>query len=292
MTPDQYCQDKAANSGSSFYYSFLFLPESQRQAIMALYAFCREVDDIVDSHFEAHIKQAKLNWWRQEIKALFQDTAQHPVTRALQPAIARYNLPQEQFEEIITGMEMDLHNLRYSSFKELSLYCYRVASVVGLLSAEIFGYQDRKTQKFAHDLGMALQLTNILRDIAEDARRNRIYLPQDELRQFNVEEADLLQGKASKNFVALMQFQLQRAQGYYDKAMAELPDKDRYTQRASLVMANIYQNILNKIAAEDFRVLDQRIKLSVLRKLWLVWNTLRQEKRRYKKWLRLNPLPG
>ena len=289
MTPEQYCQDKAAKSGSSFYYSFLFLPEQQRKAITALYAFCREVDDIVDSNIENHIKQTKLQWWREEINALFSGQAQHPVCLALAPAIEQFNLPQEQFEEIIDGMEMDLHNTRYDSFKELSLYCHRVASVVGLLAAEIFGYQDRKTQKYAHDLGMAFQLTNILRDIDEDAQRNRIYLPQDELQQFNISDNDILQPKASDNVTAFMKFQVQRAQEYYDKALSELPEADRYTQKAGLVMARIYQCTLNEIANSGYQVLPHRIKLSPLRKLWLAWKTIRQEKRRYKKWLRLKP---
>lgn len=289
MTPDQYCQDKAAKSGSSFYYSFLILPEQQRKAIIALYAFCREVDDIVDSNIEDHIKQTKLQWWRHEIDALFKAQAQHPVTRALTPVIEQFNLPQEQFEEIIDGMEMDLHNSRYESFKDLSLYCHRVASVVGLLAAEIFGYEDRKTQKYAHNLGMAFQLTNILRDVHEDAVRNRIYLPQDELQQFNVSDDDIIQGKNADNFIELMKFQIQRAQDFYDKAITELPEGDRYSQRAGLVMARIYQTTLNEIVNDGYHVLQHRIKLTPLRKLWLAWGTLRQEKRRYKKWLRLNP---
>jgi len=289
MTPEQYCQEKAARSGSSFYYSFMFLPEQQRKAITALYAFCREVDDIVDSNIDTIIKQTKLQWWRDEISGLFNGQPQHPVSRALAPAIENYNLPQEQFEEIIDGMEMDLHNRRYDSFKELSLYCHRVASVVGLLAAEIFGYHDRKTQRYAHDLGMAFQLTNILRDVYEDAKRNRIYLPQDELQSFKINDSDIIEGKSSDKFIALMQFQTSRAQDYYDKAMTELPDSDRYAQRAGLVMARIYQATLNEIANDGYRVLQHRIKLTPMRKFWLAWKTIRQEKRRYKKWLRLNP---
>ena len=292
MTPDQYCQDKAAKSGSSFYYSFLFLPEQQRQAIIALYAFCREVDDIVDSSIDSHIKQTKLQWWRNEIGALFNGQPQHPVSQALATAITRFNLPQEQFEEIIDGMEMDLQQNRYNNFKDLSLYCYRVASVVGLLAAEIFGYNDRKTQKYAHDLGMAFQLTNILRDVYEDARRNRIYLPQDELQKFQLSDKDIIQGNNSDKFIELMKFQIQRAQDYYDKAINELPEADRYTQRVGLVMARIYRSTLDEIANDGYRVLQHRIKLTPLHKLWLAWKTIYQEKRRYKKWLRLNPLPG
>jgi phytoene synthase len=152
MTPQQYCQDKAAKSGSSFYYSFLFLPKSKREAITALYAFCREVDDVVDECKETSVARTKLAWWRNEIHHLYQKNPQHPVTKALNDVIRTYHLDQEHFIEIIDGMEMDLDQNRYTDFKQLQLYCYRVASVVGLLSAQIFGFSNRKTLKYAHDL--------------------------------------------------------------------------------------------------------------------------------------------
>ena len=155
MTPEEYCQQKAASSGSSFYYSFMFLPPNRRRAITALYAFCREVDDVVDECQDLQIASTKLAWWRQEVAKLYAGKPEHPVTQALVPVIAEFSVPQEQLLEIIDGMEMDLQQSRYLDFKALSLYCYRVASVVGLLAAEIFGYQDRKTLKYAHDLGMA-----------------------------------------------------------------------------------------------------------------------------------------
>ncbi len=180
MTPQQYCQEKTANSGSSFYYSFMFLPKQKREAITALYAFCREVDDIADECTDLQIAQTKLNWWRSEIENLYLGQPQHPVSKALVEPIKTYNLNAEHFIEIIDGMEMDLNFNRYEDFKQLQLYCYRVASVVGLLSAQIFEFNNRKTLKFAHDLGMAFQLTNIIRDVGEDARRNRIYLPLDD----------------------------------------------------------------------------------------------------------------
>ena len=239
MTPEQYCQDKAARSGSSFYYSFLFLEANQRRAITALYAFCREVDDIVDTDGEPAIAAVKLNWWRDEIARLFAGNAQHPVTRALNPVIKEFDLPLEQFLEIIDGMEMDLEQHRYASFKDLALYCYRVASVVGLLAAEIFGYRDRRTLKYAHDLGIAFQLTNIVRDVYEDAQRNRIYLPLDELHQFGVTEQDILHKNETPAFHKLMGFQSERAKRYYDQALAQLPDGDRYSQRCGLIMAAI-----------------------------------------------------
>ena len=273
MSPDQYCQEKCAASGSSFYYSFLFLPAARRQAIMALYAFCREVDDIVDECNDIALASTKLAWWRQEVERIANRQAQHPVGLALQQVDSSINLPKEQLLEIIDGMAMDLQQSRYLDFKGLSLYCYRVASVVGLLAAEIFGYQDRQTQKYAHDLGMAFQLTNIIRDIGEDARRGRIYIPMDELKQFNVPAADILNGKYSENFTALMQFQAERAEKYYAQAFAQLPAVDRRSQRPGLIMAAIYRTLLDEIKHENFQVLHQRISLPPMRKLWLAAKT-------------------
>ena len=273
MSPDQYCQEKCAASGSSFYYSFLFLPAARRQAIMALYAFCREVDDIVDECNDIALASTKLAWWRQEVERIANRQAQHPVGLALQQVDSSINLPKEQLLEIIDGMAMDLQQSRYLDFKGLSLYCYRVASVVGLLAAEIFGYQDRQTQKYAHDLGMAFQLTNIIRDIGEDARRGRIYIPMDELKQFNVPAADILNGKYSDNFTALMQFQADRAEKYYAQAFAQLPAVDRKSQRPGLIMAAIYRTLLEEIKHENFQVLHQRISLPPMRKLWLAAKT-------------------
>ena len=273
MTPDQYCQEKCAASGSSFYYSFLFLPAERRQAIMALYAFCREVDDVVDECNDVSLASTKLAWWRQEVQRIADGNPQHPVGLALKKVAPGISLPTEQLLEIIDGMEMDLQQSRYLDFKGLSLYCYRVASVVGLLAAEIFGYTDRQTQKYAHDLGMAFQLTNIIRDIGEDARRGRIYIPMDELKQFNVPAADILNGKYSDNFTALMQFQYERAEHYYEQAFAQLPAIDRKNQRPGLIMAAIYRTLLAEIKDENFRVLHQRISLPPMRKLWLAVKT-------------------
>ncbi|MCF8150955.1 MAG: presqualene diphosphate synthase HpnD [Burkholderiaceae bacterium] len=273
MTPDQYCQDRAAKSGSSFYYSFLFLEPRRRQAITALYAFCREVDDAVDECPDANLARAKLDWWRGEVGAMFQGRASHPVTLALTASLKNFHLPQEQLQEIIDGMEMDLDQLRYADFKSLHLYCYRVASVVGLLTAEIFGYSDRQTLKYAHDLGLAFQLTNIIRDVGEDARRGRIYLPQDELARFGVSDADLQQARYGDNFSRLMAFQVDRAQQLYQQAFAQLPAADRKAQRAGLIMAAIYRATLDEIVRDNYRVLDQRISLPPLRKLWLAGKT-------------------
>ncbi len=274
MDPHQYCQEKCAASGSSFYYSFLFLPPERRRAIMALYAFCREVDDVVDECHDPAIAATKLVWWRQEVQRIADGQPQHPVGRALHAVGHSFSLPSEQLLEIIDGMEMDLTQSRYLDFKGLSLYCYRVASVVGLLAAEIFGYRDRQTLKYAHDLGMAFQLTNIVRDIGEDARRGRIYIPMDELKQFGVPAADILNSRYSENFSALMAFQVARAEKYYDQALSQLPAADRKSQRPGLIMAAIYRTLLREIANDDYRVLHQRIALTPVRKLWIAWKTL------------------
>ncbi len=279
MTPDQYCQDKAAKSGSSFYYAFRFLPEPQRRAMTALYAFCREVDDIVDECSDADIARKKLDWWREEVQRLFHGQPSHPVAKALQAQVQRFNLPEEYFQEIIDGMQMDLDYDSYPSYRELSLYCYRVASVVGLMSAEIFGYRNRQTLKYAHELGMAFQLTNIIRDVHEDALRGRVYLPQDELQRFGVRNEDLFHGRGSPELVELLKFQAERARGHYRKAFEWLPEEDRYSQRSGLIMAEIYLATLEEIENDGFRVLEHKIKLTPLRKLWIAWKTARREKK-------------
>lgn len=287
MTPEEYCQDKAAKSGSSFYYSFLFLPPDQRKAITALYAFCREVDDIVDECNERDIAITKLQWWRNEIEKLFDNQPQHPVTKALKPHIKTFNLAQEYFQEIIDGMEMDLTHVSYPTFKDLSLYCYRVASAVGLLSVEIFGYEDRNTVKYAHNLGMAFQLTNILRDIHEDLMRGRIYIPEEEMKEFGVSTQDLHHPKTNSQLQELLRFQIKRARGYYQTAFECLPDCDRYSQRCGLIMAEIYLKLLDEIEQDNYRILEHRIRLTPLRKLWLAWKTVRREKIKYKKYQKI-----
>jgi phytoene synthase len=273
VSPDDYCQQKTARSGSSFYYSFLFLPPERRRAITALYAFCREVDDVVDECADPELAQAKLAWWRDEIRRSFSGQPQHPVALALAPVVRSFDLPAEQFQEIIDGMEMDLRQNRYLDFKALQLYCYRVASVVGLMAAEIFGYGDRRTLRYAHDLGLAFQLTNIIRDVGEDARRGRIYLPLDELRRFEVKPAEILDAKHSERFRRLMEFQIERADGMYAQALAALPAADRRAQRAGLVMAAIYRTLLDEIRRDGCHVLERQVALTPLRKLWLAWIT-------------------
>ena len=271
--PHLYCQEKAAASGSSFYYSFRFLSPVRRRAITAFYAFCREVDDIADECHDPGVAEAKLAWWRDEVARLYAGRPAHPVSLALSEAIGPFHLPQEAFEQIIDGMEMDLGRVRYPDFKALNLYCHRVAGVVGEVAALIFGLSDRATLKYANKLGLAFQLTNIIRDVGEDARRGRIYLPQDELAQYGVAEADLLNARVSEGFGRLMEFQYQRAQQTYAEALALLPKGDRKAQRPGLIMAAIYRALLDEIRADGFRVLDRRTSLTPLRKLWLAWKT-------------------
>jgi len=273
MTPHEYCQAKTAKSGSSFYYSFLFLPQEQRRAITALYAFCREVDDVVDECSDVGVARVKLAWWRNEVDALYQGRPQHPVAMALAEVTRRFNVPQRHLQEIIDGMEMDLDHNGYPDFAALRLYCHRVAGVVGLLSAEIFGYQDPRTLDYAADLGLAFQLTNIIRDVGEDARRNRIYLPLDELREHRVSASEIAAARESDDFRGLMEFQIDRALGFYERAIAALPSVDRRSQRAGLVMAAIYRALLDEIRADGCRVLTHRTSLTPIRKLWIAWKT-------------------
>jgi 15-cis-phytoene synthase len=273
MTPDEYCQQKAAQSGSSFYYSFLFLPAERRRAITALYAFCREVDDIADEVTDPGVARTKLAWWRTEVANLFAGHPLHPVTQALAPFVAAYGIDAARMNEIIDGMEMDLAYHRYSDFDSLKLYCHRVAGVVGQLAASIFGYRNPATLEYAEALGIAFQLTNIIRDVGEDARRDRVYLPQDELARFGLRAEDILARRGGENFPALMELQAQRAQSFYDLAYSKLAPEDRASQRAGLIMAAIYRTLLDEIRRDRFDVLDKRIALTPLRKLWIAWKT-------------------
>lgn len=273
MTPDEYCQQKASQSGSSFYYSFLFLPSEQRKAITALYAFCREVDDVVDEGTDPMVARTKLAWWRTEINAAFTGTAQHPVTQALAPVVRAFDLQQQHFQEVIDGMQMDLDYNRYPDFATLKVYCHRVAGVVGLLSAKIFGYSNPTTLEYAQSLGVALQLTNIVRDVGEDARRNRIYLPLDELQRFGVSVDEIILFRESNRLQQLLAHQIQRAREYYRIAMSHLADVDRKAQRAGLVMAAIYSKLLDELQSEGTAIINHRVALTPMRKLWIAWRT-------------------
>lgn len=277
MTPQRYVQDKAAASGSSFYYAFLFLPPEQRAAITAFYAFCREVDDVVDEMRDPGVAASKLAWWRQEVGASFAGRPSHPVTQALVPLAARHGITAEHLLAIIEGCQMDLDQTRYLDFAALQRYCHLVAGVVGEVAAGIFGRTQAQTVAYAHKLGLALQLTNIIRDVGDDARRGRIYLPIAELQQFDVKAHELLKRESpwgySDRFTALMRFQAERAHRTYDEALALLPEADRPQQKPGLMMANIYRTLLREIEADDFRVLHQRTSLTPLRKLWIALRT-------------------
>jgi len=271
MSPEQYVAQKAAASGSSFYYAFLFLPAPRRAAITAFYAFCREVDDIVDDTLDTGVAASKLAWWQTEVAQAFAGKPSHPVMRALMPLAADYAIEENHLQKVIQGCQMDLEQTRYLDYPGLQRYCHLVAGIVGEVAANIFGRTQAQTTAYAHKLGQALQLTNILRDVGEDALRGRIYLPASELQQFEVKAQDILQRSYSPRFTALMQFQAQRAQQLYDEALALLPSTDRRAQKPGLMMASIYRALLGEIERDNFRVLHQRISLTPLRKFWLAW---------------------
>jgi 15-cis-phytoene synthase len=277
LTPQEYVQDKAARSGSSFYYAFLFLPPPRRAAITAFYAFCREVDDVVDEIHEPSIAAAKLAWWRKEVAGAFAGRPEHPVTRALMPLAADYGIEQRHLQAVIDGCQMDLDQTRFLDFAGLANYCHLVAGIVGEVAAGIFGRTQAATVDYAHTLGLAMQLTNIIRDVGDDARRGRIYLPMSELKQFDVKASEILMREKpwgySERFTALMKFQSERARRTYDHAIALLPAADLRSQKPGLMMANIYRSLLDEVEAGGFQVLHQRTSLTPLRKLWIATRT-------------------
>jgi phytoene synthase len=280
MSPQDYVQQKAAASGSSFYYAFLFLPPERRAAITAFYAFCREVDDVVDETSDPGIAQTKLAWWRREVGLAFAGEKNHPVMQALMPHTATFGIEARHLLAVIDGCQMDLDQNRYLDFANLQQYCHLVAGVVGEVAARIFGQTQVQTTGYAHHLGLAFQLTNIIRDVGEDATRGRIYLPVNELQRFDVKAHELLKRGAApgtdtadfhQRFQALMKFQCERALQTYEEALAQLPEADRRAQKPGLMMASIYRTLLREIAAEPLLVLTQRVGLTPLRKLWLAW---------------------
>ena len=277
MTPEQYVQDKAAQSGSSFYYAFLFLPPARRAAITAFYAFCREVDDVVDETTDTGVAAAKLAWWRTEVASAYAGHPSHPVMKALMPHCVAFGIEAHHLQAVIDGCQIDLEQTRFLDFPGLARYCHLVAGVVGEVAASIFGRSSDATVEYAHRLGLAMQLTNIIRDVGDDARRGRIYLPVSELQHFDVKASELLLRTApygySDRFTALMKFQAERAHRTYDEAMALLPEVDRLAQKPGLMMANIYRSLLREIEAGGFQVLHQRTSLTPLRKLWIAVRT-------------------
>jgi phytoene synthase len=277
MTPSEYVQKRAAGSGSSFYYAFLFLPPPERAAITAFYAFCREVDDVVDEMHDPSVAAQKLQWWRREVDAAYAGAPTHPVTQALMPLALQFHIEAAHLHAVIEGCQMDLEQTRFLDFPALARYCHLVAGVVGEVAANIFGRSSEQTVRYAHTLGRALQLTNIIRDVGDDARRGRIYLPVSELQRFDVKAHELLKRESpwgySERFTALMRFQAERAHATYDEALALLPEADRAKQKTGLMMANIYRALLREIEAGGFQVLHQRTSLTPLRKLWIAART-------------------
>ena len=273
MTPEQYVQEKAAASGSSFYYAFLFLPKERRAAITAFYAFCREIDDVVDEVTDPGVARTKLAWWQGEVAKSFSGQPSHPVMLALMPLTATYRIEAGHLLAVIEGCQMDLEQNRYLDFPNLQRYCHLVAGIVGEVAARIFGQTEDATTAYAHKLGLAFQLTNIIRDVGEDALRGRIYLPVNEMQQFDVKAHEILKRQYSDRFTALMKFQTERALNLYDEALAMLPDADRRSQKPGLMMDSIYRALLREISADNFQVLHQRVSLTPLRKFWLAWKT-------------------
>ena len=263
-----YCHQKAAESHSSFLSGFRFLSVEKRNAITVLYAFCRELDDVVDGCTDPNVAQITLNWWRSDLEKVFNnEMPEHPVYQALKDIRANFDLPKNEFEALIDGMQMDLEQARYGSFDELKLYCHRVAGVVGCLIARILGFSNPRTLEYADKMGLALQLTNIIRDVGEDARQGRIYLPIEEMQKFDVPANVIMQCKPTENFAQLMQFQVNRARETYREAMLLLPAEDKKSQKVGLIMAAIYYALLNEIDRDGAQnVLTYKIAIPSPRK--------------------------
>ncbi len=265
------------SSGSSFTYSFFFLPKKKRIALTVVYAFCRLADNISDDTTSSTEAREKLDFWYKEIDLCYSGHPRHPVTRQLQEVIREFKIPKDYFFELLRGVEMDFSQYRYKTFGDLYQYCYRVASIVGLICVEIFGYQNPKVKEHAIQQGLAFQLTNILRDVKEDYRLGRIYIPQEDLEKFQYTEKDLEERIVNSNFKALMQFEADRAKDYYRKAQDLIPPQDRPALIASEIMGTIYFRLLKKIEEADYNVFEKKIRLSSFQKLVMALGT----------WLRL-----
>jgi phytoene synthase len=265
----------AKKSNSSFYYAFNLLPQEKRDAMNTVYAFCRQTDDIVDMGSESRdLKYQKLRKWRIELEKSLDGFSDYQILNKLASTIQKFNIPLEPFFELLVGMEMDLQKNRYLTFEDLQLYCYRVASTVGLMCIEIFGYKHASTRDFAVNLGIALQLTNILRDIKKDADKGRIYLPQEDLKKFGYAEKDLLSSTYNENFQNMMKFEVQRAKEYFDKATKSLNLEDKKAMFAARAMQHIYYRMLNKIIDANYDVYHNKIRISTIKKVGIslgVW---------------------
>jgi len=267
---------------SSFFYSFSFLPREQKEAIQTVYAFCRETDDIVDTERDPKRKIVLLRRWRRELGKALEGRSVYPILNQLSVTARRFNIPVEHFHELIRGVEMDLTKNRYQTFSELKTYCRRVASSVGLMCLEIFRPRNEQTREYAEHLGVALQLTNILRDVKADAKHNRIYLPAEDLRRFGYSEEDLLQNRYTPQFVALMEFECDRAEEYYRKAQQFLPKEDKRVMFAAKIMERIYYHTLLRIKKHRYNVFKKSSRLPsflqflIAVKYWLIHRVLPQ----------------
>ena len=259
------------SSNTSFYYSFAVLPKQKRDAISAVYAFCRYTDDIVDEGTDEGAKSILLRKWRMELGQALRGTSTYPLLNQLSATARKFNIPVDHFYDLIRGMEIDLAKTRYQTFDELYEYCYLVASTVGLMCRQIFGYRNESTREYAINLGIALQLTNILRDVRDDARRGRIYLPQEDLRRFGYTEEDLFAGRYTPEFVNLMRFECERARRYFDAARDALKDEDKYYFFAARIMWSIYAHLLCRIERSDYNVITRRISLPRFLKLLITF---------------------
>jgi 15-cis-phytoene synthase len=266
------CASITRRASSNFYYAFMLLPGERRRALYSVYAFCRFIDDIADDESAAD-PAALLERWRSELERVYSGSPAHPISRALAHNVRAFGIPRRYFEEIIDGVEMDLARTRYECFNDLRLYCYRVASAVGLICIEIFGYHNPRARDYAEHLGVAFQLTNIIRDVSEDAARGRIYLPLEDLRRFGVGEDEILRGVDTYRFRRLMEFETARARSFYTEAERALPAEDRSSMLCAEAMRSIYRALLERIARKDYGVLGQRHRLSTTRKLYLVGRT-------------------
>jgi len=271
------------NSKSSFYYAFNLLPAAKRDAMNTVYAFCRKTDDIVDEDvMSQEMKSQTLTKWRSEFENALKGDSEYSLLNTLGTTIAQFNIPLDPFFNLIKGMEMDLNYNRYENFEDLRLYCYRVASTVGLMCIEIFGYKHKSAKDFAENLGIALQLTNILRDIKKDALKNRIYLPREDLRRFNYSEEELLTSVYNNNFVSLMRFEVERANIYFDKATRLLHMDDKVSMFAARAMQHIYHRLLDRIVENNYDIFSNHVKVSKFEKVgialgvWVKYNLVYQ----------------
>jgi len=280
VTPDRYCDERAAPRGSAPYYALLFAPPAERRAATAILAFRREVAEVVDECSDPAVARAKLEWWRQELDRAFAGSPEHPVTRALAPHLPRYHLAREQFAEIVDGAEMDLDQAEYPSYRELGLYCHRVAGVVWTLVAEVLGYSERQTLRYAQSLGMGAQLTDLLGSVRDDARRGHVRLPADEMGEFGITRQTLHAPETPVPLRALLTVQARRAREHFRRALEQLPDADRERQRPGLILAAIYGATLDEMEQDGFRVLERRVVLTPLRRLWIALTTAWREHRR------------